>query len=273
MTEPDSAGRGERQSHDGYADVLATAIDALTKAARLTLMTIEPTPARSDNSTSGPTRVPEDRRAPVDWAEFVVRALAGAAANIGGIEEVLSGRPRSWEASGVRQLLISCVGYDGHDLLAHRTETVVVSLDVDEILVDLGLWTAYDDALRELERREEAVTASQGATPEERETQLDVLADLVERLEQLQIQDWTDYAQKLKTAAEAAAAQLDGLRVPVVVNLALGTCQLPADVGHDLSWSIAEQLRAAAIHRTPLPGDGRPPLARLEADHPADTDH
>jgi hypothetical protein len=83
-----------------------------------------------------------------DWAEFVTLALAGAAANIGHVEAVLGGRPGSWEAEGVRQLLISTVGDDGRQLLRHRTEPLVIDLYVDEVLLDAGAWTAYDQATR-----------------------------------------------------------------------------------------------------------------------------
>lgn len=69
----------------------------------------------------------------VDWAEFVARALAGAAANIGGIEAVLAGRPGSCEADYVRKLLTGTVGPAGEYLLEHRAEPVVVDLYVDDI--------------------------------------------------------------------------------------------------------------------------------------------
>jgi hypothetical protein len=49
---------------------------------------------------------------PIDWAEFVTLALAGAAANIGGNEQILACRPGSWEAERVRQTLQSTVGVD-----------------------------------------------------------------------------------------------------------------------------------------------------------------
>lgn len=89
-------------------------------------------------------------RAGGDWAEFVSLACAGAAANIGGIDEVLAGRPGSWEASSVRDLLTSTVGDDG--LWAHRTEPITIDLNVDDILSELGDADAYDDAAAELDR-------------------------------------------------------------------------------------------------------------------------
>lgn len=77
-----------------YEQLLAAAVEVLTAAARR----------------------------PGDWAEFVTLALAGAAANVGGVETALAGRPGSWEADGVRNLLYATVGHDEHDLQRHRTE-------------------------------------------------------------------------------------------------------------------------------------------------------
>lgn len=94
---------------------------------------------------------------PADWAEFVTLALAGAAANLGGIEVALRGRPGSWEADGVRSLLTSPVGHDDEYLLEHRAEPLVVELYVEEILADLGAADAYDSAVSELSRRYDAV--------------------------------------------------------------------------------------------------------------------
>lgn len=68
-----------------YEQMLHDAIDVLTEAARLGCR---------------PTGDPCRGRGQIDWAEFVTLALAGAAANIGGVESVLAGRPSSWEAEG-----------------------------------------------------------------------------------------------------------------------------------------------------------------------------
>jgi hypothetical protein len=93
------------------------------------------------------------------WAEFVTHALAGAAANVGGTEQILAGRPGSWEAERVRQTLQSTVGVDDEHLLQHRTEPVVIDLWVESILRDIND-TSYDDyrdAELELSRRQEAI--------------------------------------------------------------------------------------------------------------------
>lgn len=62
-----------------YDQLLGEAVAALTAAARLTWTT------QDEEGSSGSC----------DWAEFVTRALAGAAANLDGIETALAGRPGS----------------------------------------------------------------------------------------------------------------------------------------------------------------------------------
>jgi hypothetical protein len=62
--------------------------------------------------------------------------VAAAAANLGGIEELLAGRPGSWEADQVRTMLHSTVGCDDAQLLGHRTEPVVLTVNPGVILWD-----------------------------------------------------------------------------------------------------------------------------------------
>lgn len=257
-----------------YEQVLSDAVRVMTEAARITWSRAD----RDGRSVSGH----------IDWAEFVTLALAGAAANAGGIENVLAGRSGSWEADHVRQLLISTVGGDEQQLREHRTEPVVVEVFVDEIMVDLGMWKAYDNAQQELTRRyadlASATTAEQAHEPRAlalaQEQQLDELADLEERLEAQRLQDWAEYGQALKTGIEAAARWRPGLRVPVVVNLDVETFRADGD---DRSSGLEGQLLQEAIMSTPLPGNFVPlqddpdprllgrlsPLSRLTTPAPA----
>jgi hypothetical protein len=259
-------------------DVLADAIRVLTEAARLT----RPLPgsAAAAPATGQPVSVTSGRE-PADWGEFVSRALAGAAANIGGIEAILAGRPGSWEADGVRNLLTSTVGHDEEHLLEHRTEALVIDVDIDELLTDLGAWLPYDEASRELSGRydaigiatvtgvsgdplaEEGLRRLQPAT-EEQERQADRIADLEERLEQQRLEDWAWYGRTLRAAIEGEAGRLPGLTVPVIVRVHEETSRR----GHEQTGTprgLIDQLLTVAIQVTELPGDGRPPLARLEA--------
>lgn len=137
-----------------YSEVLAEAIAILTEAAHLTNQ-----PVRQAGSGRWEPD-PNPRSAlPIDWAEFVTQALAGAAANIGSTEQILAGRPGSWEAQRVRETLQSTVGVDDIFLMDHRTEPVVIDLWVESILRDISdtSYDAYREAELELAAREEAI--------------------------------------------------------------------------------------------------------------------
>ena len=187
----------------------------LTEAARLTRPVLEPAPpGQSDGvvveafaSTVGQdgsesarevqevrVYVETGRWEPDDFAEFVAQALVAAAANVGGVETVLAGRPGSWEADAVRQLFVGTVGGDEDYLLAYRTEPVVVTVFVDEVLTDLGVWQGYDEAAAALGRRLDQVPADAA----DREHRLDAIAAEEEQLEQARERAWADYGQALK---------------------------------------------------------------------------
>ena len=260
----DDAGTQSRQAYD---QLLSDAIKAFTAAARLSATLRAP-----DGSVN---------TKPCDWAEFVTLVLAGVTANIGSLEAILAGRPGSWEADGVRNLLTGTVGYDEQQLIEHRTEPVVVNINVDDIMFDREVWQAYDEAGTALQRRYDDLggpswTGSSGAVPEglspvtaEQEQQLDELAALEHRLEQQRQQDWAAYGTALKTHIEAQFPRIDGLRVPVLVNVDSDVVPVNSDSG---TWGsgvvepVANRLLKAAIAVTPLPGQGKGPLERL-TDH------
>lgn len=109
--------------------VLADAIAVLTEAARLRRPTYRQT-------ANGEWEPDSSHTEPIDWPEFVTLALAGAAANMGHVWNVLRGRPGSWEAAGVGSLLDSTVGPDGDDLWRHRTEPIRIDVAVAAVLVE-----------------------------------------------------------------------------------------------------------------------------------------
>jgi hypothetical protein len=114
---------------------------------------------------------------------------------------------------------------------------------------------------------EEGLRRLEPAT-QEQERQADSIAELEERLEQQRLEDWTAYGRALQAAVEAEAARLPGLTVPVVVRVQQET--LPAaDEQSGATWKLVDQLLTVAMQVTEPPGDGRPPLARLEATGPA----
>src|SRR6266545_2832384 len=184
-----------------YDAVLADAVRMLTEAAR--------------RSITWTDRDGHEHQQQADFAEFVTHAVAGAAANLGGIEHVLAGRPGSWEADKVRDMLHSTVGYDEQYLDEYRTEPVVVRVHVDDILNELGLWKLYDEAHDELDRRhdtigiptasgvpgdpafEAALAALEPATAEQ-EAASDAVEELHERLDAQQRHESADYGDAFK---------------------------------------------------------------------------
>jgi hypothetical protein len=246
----------EAPAERSYEDVFADAVRVMTEAARLTRPVMGQDEAASE-AAGHPVWVETDRREPADWAEFVAGVLCAVAANVGSTSRVLAGRPGSWEADAVRQLISGTVGWDDDYLPEHRTEPVEVTLYVDEILGDADVWLAYDEAQTELQDRYEAL-------PEEAtEAEVTAADALLGKLEQQKERDWAEYGAALKSAVEAAAAAVQGLRVPVVVHVDLETYRTQRPSGDGL-FGMVEQLIEEAMVATPLPGGGRAPLERLQ---------
>ncbi len=104
------------------AALQAQAVEVLTKAVRLTR-------PRGDGSTE-----------PDDFADFLAWVLAAVAANVGSVWRVTEGRPGSWKADLVDQLVRGTVGHDPdlETLLAYRTEPVRVLLNVGQLVEEEG---------------------------------------------------------------------------------------------------------------------------------------
>lgn len=147
-----------REFHAAYQAKLADAIRALTDAARIPRPRLRRT---DDGKWVEDTMAAPDQ---TDWAEFVTLALAGAAANVGGIDAILNGRPGSWEVEGVRRLLFSTVGAEEAQLWEHRTEPIEITLYIDELVVDRVYEAVehYDAAEAEIDRRYEVAGATSG---------------------------------------------------------------------------------------------------------------
>ncbi|WP_207549091.1 XRE family transcriptional regulator [Mycolicibacterium peregrinum] len=138
-----------------YDEILSDAVRVLTEAARLTN---QPGRQKADGSWEP---APHADPLAIDWGAFVTDALAGAAANIGGIDAILAGRPGSWEAAVVGDALRAAVGHDEWDLWRHRTEPVTVVLHPERLLFDNNYSDWFDEVDRaeaEIQRREAAVT-------------------------------------------------------------------------------------------------------------------
>lgn len=150
-----SDAKGQRAT----AEVLADAIRVLTEAAR------QRAPEMQWDADSGVWRKDPTHTQQADWAEFVTQALAGAAANVGSVDAALAGRPGSWEADAVRNLLYCTVGYDEQYLFEHRTEPLRVVVDVEQVLTDLGIAYLYDESVAALDQMDGDATAHIDHTP------------------------------------------------------------------------------------------------------------
>lgn len=201
---------------------------------------------------------------PADFAEFLTEALAGTAANLGGIEALLAGRPGSWEADHLRQLLYYLAGDDEPELLRYRTEPVRVPVHVEYLLYEIGATDLYDEAYQELDRRIEATgypSFGSGLIPTpEQEATVNEIEKLREALEQQQQQEWTAYGQAFGHQILAAADELyPGQSLPIEVVITLDGA--PTDGGPsepEPDFGPADRLWSAARLATPLPGSGIP---------------
>lgn len=69
---------------------------------------------------------------PVDFGEIACHVLTAVAANVGSVERLLSGRPGSWEADYVRQIVLSTAGDSAEELRRWRTEPVALASDLGQ---------------------------------------------------------------------------------------------------------------------------------------------
>lgn len=170
-------------------DVFGDAVRILTAAARRT----------------------RDNGSPCDFADFLSGALASAAANVGGVEQLLTGRSGSREASHVRSLLTGTVGFHPDDLASARTEPIVVTLNIAEMLEHLDLHPG-------LLTLAEALAACDERHADDDPESLVVDEELAE-IEQRYDREFSAYAERFTTAVAAAAQLIPGLQVPVIVKV------------------------------------------------------
>ena len=155
-------------------------------------------------------------RAGCDMGAFVASALAATAANVGGVDRVLSARSGSWEAHYVGQLVNGTVPDVVEELAWHRTEPVVVPLNVDQLLFSTAPAGGHEYA--------RAVDALEARWRWEIGSDLCMCDDCREyggELAELQ-RVWSSryelYAAAFREAVAAEAARIEGLRVAVVVE-------------------------------------------------------
>lgn len=65
---------------------------------------------------------------PVDFAEIACHVLTAVAANVGSVEDLLAGRPGSWEADLVRQIVHGIEHHGGQRLTVRARDGRVLAL-------------------------------------------------------------------------------------------------------------------------------------------------
>lgn len=83
-------------------------------------MTSVPKPARPDYIERAVLVVGEAVRAELDFGGWLAHVLATVAAGLGSSDALTAGRPGSWEASLVDQLVKGTVGYGDEALAEYR---------------------------------------------------------------------------------------------------------------------------------------------------------
>ncbi len=187
-----------------------------------------------------------------DFADFLTQVLAATAANVGGPDRLVAGRPDSWEAGHLDELLRGTMGNDRADWLWFRTEPVTVSLNVAELIEDdlthPGLM-GIDEALESLGRHYESAA----------DADLDAWDSDIEDVTARYTTEYLLYADRFTAAACGYAGQLPGLTVRVEMhadtnpNNAWWTATAVTNPTANSSDPLSLQIWQAAHDATPLP--------------------
>lgn len=145
-----------------------------------------------------------------DFAGFVAGVLTAAAANVGDTDRLLAGRPGSWEASLIRSLVTGTVGDDPSDLLRERTEPIVVTLNVAEMLERLDLHPGLLTIAEALNACEERY--------EDEDSECVDLEEELASIEDRYTREFASYAERFAAAVQAATADLGGGAVRTMVK-------------------------------------------------------
>ena len=159
--------------------------------------------------------------APCDFSDFLARALAATAANVGGPEHLIAGRPGSWESSCVDGLVRGTAGSECDDWAWFRTQPIVVRINVAELIEDGQLHPGLmglDEALESLGGRYESADTEQD---------LDAWNRDIDMITNRYITEYRLYVQRFALAAQAKADHVPGLSADVFVE---------ADIDPNSTW-------------------------------------
>lgn len=197
-----------------------------------------------------------------DGDEFITHLVATVAANLGSSDAVTAGRPGSWEAAGVQDLLRSTVGYDDEYLLAYRTEPIQVVVNPVYELDDLGMFETYEASIDHIGR---ALFGDRWSSGRMNLTidELEQIEDIEEQFVALEKRDRAEYQQRFTATVNARFEQLrtdDPHRYPEHLTV---TVRFTEDRDEELTdgWgsALASQLYQHAREHTPVPGSNTRP--------------
>jgi len=187
------------------------------------------------------TRDPDSE--PIDFADLAAYILTTVAANVGSVDTLLAGRPGSWEADLVRQLVDGTAGDGLADLARFRTEPVRLYVNAEDAFFDMGINELFDPVYEQATERTWDETLSEQQLAEAEET--------VNTLDRLWAQDIDAYDKAYRATA---------LRYLSEFGADCGIELVTSEYPDPLRWdSLAEQVEDYARKHTPLPMTGQAP--------------
>ncbi len=158
----------------------------------------------------------------VDFADFLASALGAVAGNVGSADRITAGRPGSWESDLLAQLVTGTVGYDDATLAAHRTEPVVVRLNVAQLVREAYDDTPTDQRAGMLVDLQDAIDALADPWRDGREPTDDEEAEWESAEAEVRrryAQAFAAYGRRFTAAVLSAAQTIEGLSVRVEVKI------------------------------------------------------
>lgn len=177
--------------------------------------------------------------APVDFADALADIVTTVAANVGSLEQLLAGRPGSWEADHVARLVDGTAPED--ELPSRRTDPVEVLLNIDDYWLASGLDDVYTDDRDEIDR--DRTGHADGSSEDE------ALDDEVVAIDDLEEQDRAAYIAAWTDQAHIAAAEL-GVTTPVTITVVTWETKEKRPLGR---LGVEEAIERRAAERTPHP--------------------